>query len=343
MMSLKSDQIFRIDLRMLVDKLRKIYGKNRRRIEYTLFGEPIFSPYPIIRLRNKIIRGYPISDSRLHYLEFIPHRHRVFTLDSSLKMLFNLGPYKIIIAKIVAGIWRGFNKIVDFNPIMRINMVENRREAAEWLLRIELEAFLNIVDRIGFNDYCILDRGLMALPAFKKSTRELIERLDKIVSAKGGILVGISKASQLSLNTGQGLLGYLVYFANKRLPKTPWYYYPIFRTSSLPSWYIGDICVVKFSHEVENVFRIDVSRNSLYRTDIKHILGEIAFLQDPGIPGYPYPVKSVHDEAKIGRDEYEIFKHRFMEILEEEGILKQFLADIDSVSFREKFLLGDFS
>ncbi|OYT30591.1 MAG: hypothetical protein B6U94_06410 [Thermofilum sp. ex4484_79] len=338
MLSYKELGVSLTDLRMVLDRLRRIYEYRSKVIEFTITGEPIVSPYPVLKVCGRVVRGYTISESRLRSIEPIPHRKRVLTADASMKTLFDLGNMKIVVAKVALGVWRGVSRIYTSQPLRRLAIVSTRQEAAEWLLRIELEAIMGNMHRIGVNDYCILDRGLMAVPAFRSSTRMLFEKLDVMAYRRGAILVGISKSSQISLNTGESLIGYLIRFASKRLPYTPWYYYPVFRSSNMPPWYIGEISVAKFDGWSENAFRVDISKNSLKSRYVETIMGEIAYMQDPGTPGYPYPVKGVHRESKISRDELEVLRMSFLEVLREEKLYDKFTSDLGTASFREKYL-----
>ena len=321
------------DINMVLDKLRLVYL--RRKAKALIDYEEV---YPVLKVKNRRILGLPIRISRLKVLDAIPHSKRVLSVDAGLKVLFDCGAFKIILAKVAAGMWIGREKVLEPEPIKRITLVWDKFEAAEWLLRVEIEALLSIVHLLKAGDYCILDRCLMAMPAFRKSTKEFFEKLDHVLSSRGAILVGVSKASQLRLNTGESLIGYLLHLADRRLRGVAWYYYPIFRESELPPWYLGSICVAKLGPDVEHAFRIDISRKALASRDIGDILGEVAFLQDPATPGYPYPAKGVHDMTKISEEELEMERMRFLELLDEEGLLKNFIADVRSVTFKERYL-----
>lgn len=322
----------------VIKELKRMYNAPRS-MELTLNGKVILSPYPILRIGSRILRGYYISYSRFKSLDPIPHAKRVLAVDASIKVLYNCGPYKIVVSKIAWGLWRGFNKRIG-GKRYAIAIVLNRSEAAEWLLEIELQEVLKRVNLVGKGDYILLDRALMAVPALRRATRERFEKLDKLVNSRRAILVGICKSSRLKLNTGESLIGYLAYLATRRLKGVSWYYYPIFRHSTLPPWYIGDIVVSKLGEDSEEVFRIDISRRALLTRDIEIVLGELAFMQDHGIPGYPYPLKGVHDESRISDDELKWIALRFLDELKEEGILEKFIVTTRSSSFRERYLWG---
>ncbi|RLE81906.1 MAG: hypothetical protein DRJ51_02775 [Thermoprotei archaeon] len=327
------------DLQEVIATIKKVYI-DRRALEYDLLGEPILSPYPILRIAGRVIRGYHVTPDRFRTLDPLPHGRRVLALDASLKVLFNCGSFKVIVSKVTWGIWRGF--VCEDSGIfpIRIKVVWDKHEAAEWLLMVELASALKLLSRIRYGDYLLMDRSLMAVPSLRRETRKLFEKLDSIASAKGVTLIGITKVSQIRLNTGESLVGYLLYLANKRLKNLAWYYHPIFKQSSLPSWYMGDIVVAKLAEDAENAFRIDVSRRALMSHSLEQIMGELAFMQDPATPGYPYPLKSVHNASRFTEEELERIAAHFLELLEERGLLSKFLSDIRSSNFKEKYLWG---
>jgi len=329
------------DISMVLDKLKKIYVDNRRIVQYTLEGLPILYPYPVLRMSSKEVKGVPITQSYFRHLEEIPHTKKVLSTDASIKVLFNLGTMKIVEAKVVAGIWKGLDKIKMHGPTKRVTLIENKEQAAEWLIRIEVEEITKLVCYLGFGDYVLLDRSLSIPPLLKKSTRLMVEKLDRIVSAKGAILIGVTKSSKLSLNTGESVIGFLINLGEKIYKGLPWFYHPLYREESLPSWFLGDIVVAKLSELGENAFRIDISRRSLRRWSIERILGELAFIQDIAMPGYPYPLRAVHEMAKISENELEVDRMLFLEILKDKSFEKDFLSDLKSSSFREKYLWGD--
>jgi len=331
----------RSDIALIFDKLRKIYVDNRRIIQYTLEGYPILNPYPVLKIKNKEVKGVVIQREYFRYLNEIPHNKKILSVDASIKVLFNLGTMRIVEAKVAAGVWQGLNKAKIRGPVKRLTIIEKKEEAAEWLMRIEFEEIMKLSYLISPGDIVILDRSLSIPPLLKKSTRNLVETLDKIVSSKGGILVGLTKSSKLSLNTGESVVGYLINLGEKIYRGLPWFYHPLFREDSLPKWFLGDIVVAKLSELGENAFRIDISRKSLKRYSIEEILGKLSFVQDIAIPGYPYPLKAVHELAKISDNELEVDKMLFLDILKDKSFENDFLSDLKSANFRERYLWGD--
>ena len=326
------------DVLLLLEDLRKMYMGASSQL--TLLGRQA-SPYPLMRTAGRVIRGLPVLDSRLRFLEPIPHRRRVAAVDASIKTLFDLGAARVVESKVVAGVWKGFERYVVLGPYKRLALVRDRVEAGEWLLRIELELALRVLQRLGPSDYLLLDRALVAPPSLRDSTQRVFRKLERLASAKGVALVGIVKRSRLKLNTGESLIGYVVALAERRLPGVAWYYHPVFKESLLPEWMLGDVFVVRFSELAEGAFRVDVSRRYLSSRDWERVMGELAFVQDLATPGYPYPLKAVHDMARIGDHEAELDKLRILEILRSEGLEHYFLADLKSATFKERSLWGE--
>ena len=157
----------------------------------------------------------------------------------------------------------------------------------------------------------------------------------------GMTLVGIPKNSRLPLDTGENLLGYLSKMAGRRLRGVGWFYYPVFRPERLPAWMLGEVSIVKFSGMDDSVFRVDLSRRALVRRDPEDILGELAFLQDFAVPGYPYPLKAVHEESRMSQGEVELDRLLLMEMLGKEGLETSVLVDSRSVNFKERVIWGE--
>ena len=329
------------DILLVLNKLKKMYIDDRRIPQYTLYGVPVLNPYPVLKVKGKLLKGPPISESKLKYLEPIPHSKKTLAVDASIKVLFNIATMRIVEAKVVAGIWRGSKEVIVTPPIKRIYIVESKEEAGEWLVRVEIEAALKLVNKLNPGEYILLDRSLQIPISCKESTKLLVKKLEELASIKGVVLVGLVKRSKLSLNTGESVIGYLVGYAEKYFKNLPWYYYPLFKESTLPENFLGNIAVVKFSEKNDNAFRIDISRKALRYLDVANIVSELAFLQDSALPGYPYPLKAVHDMAKISEHELDVDRMMFIELLKEHKLDRFFLDDIRSSDFREKHLWGD--
>jgi len=324
------------DILIIVEKLRKMYGETA---QMTMLGN-LAEPYPILRVGKRAVRGLPVSDSRLRYFEPIPFRGRVAAVDASIKVLFDLGTAKIVESKVAAGVWRGFEREFTLGPVKRLALIEDKREAGEWLLRLELEFALRISHRLSYGDYLLLDRGLLCPPFLKSSTRRIFEKLDRTMASKGGVLVGVVKRSGMSLNTGESVVGYVASLAESRLPGVAWYYHPLFKESALPGWVLGDISIVKFSELSDAAFRVDISWSSLAARDLERIIGELGFIQDLATPGYPYPLKAVHDMSLISEHEVDLDRFRLLDRLLKEGFEGKLRADMRVSTFKERYFWG---
>ncbi|RLE44138.1 hypothetical protein DRJ16_02805 [Candidatus Woesearchaeota archaeon] len=328
------------DLRLVIEHLRDIYINRKKILTYTLYGEPVLRPHPYTKIGGRKIRGPPISESYLRSFDIVEHYSPVIAVDASIKTLLNLGSFRIVVSKVVAGLWKGIKRKALLGPYKRIRVIEDKEEAGEWLLRLELEIAIKAARRFEAR-YCLLDRSLVFPPSLKESTFKLAQKLDNLISAKNGYLVGVVKSSKLSLNTGESLIGYLISMAGARLRGLTWYYHPVFREHILPDWFIGDIVVARLSESIENALRIDISRKTLRKIPLERIIGELAFMQDIATPGYPYPLKAVHNLATISDSELQMDKIILLDILEKEGLGKCVFSSLSACNFREKYFWGD--
>ena len=328
------------DVELLIEKLRRVYEEERRYVQLTLDGRVVVKPVPVLRAFGRVVRGVPVDDSRLRVLEPLPHRKPILAVDASVKVLFNLGSSKIIVSKAVALIYEGFER-VEKMWVKRIGLVESKFQAGEWLLRVEFELALTALRKLRGGGYLLLDRSLLVPPILRPSTRGLVKRVERRAASSGVVLVGIPKTTRLSLDTGESFLGYLARVAERRMRGAAWYYYPIFKPDSLPAWVLGELAIVKFSELSDSVFRIDISKRSLLYRDCEEVLREIAFLQDLGVPGYPYPLKAVHEESRMNSNEVELDRLLLLEYLKREGLDTRVLVDSKSVSFKERCLWGE--
>ncbi|MCS7386764.1 MAG: DNA double-strand break repair nuclease NurA [archaeon GB-1867-005] len=326
------------DFRTIVGELERMFIGKVESPQWTLTGELITNPYPVIRDRGKVIRGIPIRIENFHRLEVKKHSRKVLSVDASLKILFDCGTFQIALAKVSCSIWRGRQRIYEVEPIIRAKLVKSRLEAMEFLFKVEVESAISAASRLSRGDYCILDRPLIAIPAYKEDTRRILDRLCEYFHMQGVRLIGVTKASKLEVNTGESLLGFLLHKSSELFADSGWYYYPIFRLRQYPKWYLGAISIVKFSHDTDHIFRVDINRRDvLDSTIIGEYLSEVAYLQDPATPGYPYPLKSCHEEAKIGRQELAYLRLTFLESLNP-SLRARFISNLKSTSFKEEKL-----
>lgn len=321
------------DVEILIEKLSTIYSEKNRAVQLTLTGEPA-RPYPRLEVAGRTIYGSPITDSGFRYIEEAPHSRPVYAVDAGAKILFDLGAYKIIVAKVAAAVWRGPMRIRTLGPIKRIKVVDNLNDAAEWLAEIEIEAASRYARQYGTSSYILLDRPLMHPPSgrVKRAFQKLFENAWRVV--------GVPKSSRLKLSTGESLIGYIYRRGEKIYKGAPWAYHPLFRNLSRIKLFRGSIAVAKLSPQGAP-FRFDVSWKLVERVGVERVLGELAYIQDPSSPGYPYPLKAVHQMSRIGENELELDRMLLLEELSDTGIGKMLLSDSKSVGFKKKYIWGE--
>lgn len=331
----------RADVEILAEKLKRVFEDKRRYLQVTLDGTVVTKPVPLLNLFGRVVRGLPVDASKLRVLEPVPHAKLTLAVDASVKVLFNLGASTIVESKVAVVAYEGVRRVWE-RKVKRVALVSSKFETAEWLARIEFEAAHKALTGLAGSGYLLMDRSLTVAPLYRPSTRGVIEKVERRALAAGLVPVGIPKKTKLALDTGEGALGYIARMASRRLGGCAFYYYPLFREESLPPWMLGNPAVAKLSELSSSVLRVDVSRRALARVDCGDVLGEIAFLQDPSSPGYPYPLKAAHEESKIGESELEVDRMALTELLREWGVGDPLLAQSAAyASFKERSLWGD--
>jgi len=315
----------RVDLELLVLKLRELYSSSSS--DKLLF--------PVVKIGKVEVRGPPINERFLRYLEPIPSKKRFLALDASLKVLLDLNFCKVVVAKVSVGIWYKGRRIFSPEPRIRVAVVKNKSEAGEWLLGVELEEASRHVSRLRTGDYCLLDRGFIAYPRMSTSLKLIVKRTIEKSIDLGVLLVGIPKKSSVKLNNGLNALSLIARIAHKRFPDMAWYYYPLLEERRGLTF--GSSAVVKFSEESNVVFRADLIGGEF---DVGVVLGEISYLQDISLPGYPYPLKAVHEEARISDFELDCLRGMILDLLEGEGLIGYVVDDLNTTSFKERYLWG---
>ena len=331
----------RADVEVLAEKLRRIFEERRRSVQVTLDGLVVAKPVPVLNLFGRVVRGIPVDSSKLRVLEPLPHRKLVVAADASAKILFNLGAVMIVESRVVVVAFRGIKRVWE-RAAKRVSLVAGRFEAAEWLTRVEYEAVAKALAELSGAGYLLMDRSLTVAPLYRLTTRELVRKVEARALALGLTPVGVLKRTRLALDTGEGALGYIARMAEKSLGGAAWYYYPLFKEEGLPPWMLGAPAAAKLSELSRSVLRIDVSRRALARFDCGEVLGEIAALQDPSSPGYPYPLKAAHEAARISEREVEADRIVLLDLMRDWGVEEKLFADSAAyASFKERGLWGD--
>jgi len=321
----------RPDLDRLLEDLHDALQPRRRHAQLTLDGEPA-APVPLIRVAGRTVKGWPISPDRIRYLEPASWPGPVYAVDAGAKVLLDLGAYKVVEAKVAAAEWRGLRRTRTFGPVKRVKLFADLSEAAEWLLRIELEAAARYA-RHSPGALILLDRPLVAAgPSARRLFELLLERAWRVV--------GVAKNSSLRLSSGEGLIGYLYRLGEERMPGLPWYYHPLFPGLERRRWALGSVAVARLSPRGP-AFRFDVHWRLADRVGVDAALGWLASLQDPGAPGYPYPLKAVHQDSRIGREELEMDRMLLMERLEASGLGGAVRAAAAAVAYKRRYIWGE--
>lgn len=331
----------RADVEILAERLRRIFEERKRSVQVTLDGVVVTKPVPVLSLFGRVIRGIPVDASKLRVLEPLPHRKLVVAADASAKILFNLGAAIVVESRVVVVAFRGVKRVWE-RSAKRVALVTGRFEAAEWLARVEYEAAVKALADLAGAGYLLMDRSLTAAPLYRLTTRELIRKVEARALALGLIPIGVPKRTRLALDTGEGALGYIARMAEKSLGGAAWCYYPLFKEEGLPPWMLGAPSVARLSELSRSVLRFDVSRRALARYDCGEVLGEIASLQDPSSPGYPYPLKAAHDASRISEREVEADRIALLELMRDWGVEEKLFADSAAyASFKERGLWGE--
>lgn len=318
------------DVKMLVEKLAEIYRHKGVPVQLTLTGEPA-RPHPVLKVGGVAVRGPPISETRLRAVEEVPHNFTVFAVDAAARVLFSAGPYIIVSAKVVAGVWKGLERLRIIGPVKRIALFESLRDAGDWLASVELEAAYRFA-RENPGAFFLLDRPLVPPPGSRA------HKVYKALSERAWRLIGLPKSSGMKTSTGEGLAGYLSKIASRVLGDLPWVYYPV---AELPKLGLA-VAAVRLAPR-SPVFRLDLSWKVAEMYDAADVAGMLAYLQDFSSPGYPLPLKIVHELSRISGDELEMDRALFLEEVNVTGVARDLLEDAAGSEFKVKYLWGGLS
>ncbi|MEM2245085.1 MAG: DNA double-strand break repair nuclease NurA [Thermofilum sp.] len=318
------------DVKMLVEKLAEIYRQGGKPVQLTLTGEPA-RPHPVLKLGGLTIRGPPVSETRFRAIEEVPHNFTVFAVDAAARLLFDAGPYKIVSAKVVAGVWRGLERLRIIGPVKRIALFESLQDAGDWLAAVELEAAYRFA-RENPGAFFLMDRPLAA-PAASRARRAL-----KALTERSWRVIGLPKSTSVKVSTGEGLAGYLSKLAGRVLAGLPWVYYPVVEQPKLGL----AVAAVKLASSGP-VFRLDLTWRMAESYDVADVAGMLAYLQDFSSPGYPLPLKIVHELSRISGDELEMDRALFLEEVSLTGVARSLLEDAAGSEFKTRYLWGGLS
>lgn len=287
---------------------------------------------PVLKLERDVILGLPIDTSRFFTFGTYPHNKVTLSVDASLKVIFDCGAFKVLSAKVSRAVWRGRRRCGFFEPIKRAEIIWSRADAVEFLVEAEVDAALSFIEHLRDGDLCVLDRPLMLYPRYSERIKQKLMDFSRRMGENNVALVGVSKSSRLKLNTGEPLIGYLSYLSERLGVEAPWSYMPVF-DGRPEGWCLGEVTVTKFSKDSKYAFRVDVLAE-----DELEVLSMLSYLQDEATPGYPYPIRLAHEEAKMSEQELISDRSLLLEALASAGVIDRFLASVKSMSFKEEFL-----
>lgn len=318
------------DVKMLVEKLNELYRLGGKGVQLTLEGT-VARPYPVAKINGAKIRGPPITESRFRVLDEIPHNLDIVSVDAAARILFDAGSYKIVSAKVVAGVWRGVERVKLVGPYKRIQLFEDLKTAGDWLAEVELEAVLRLVREYP-NSFVLLDRPLVFTPGTRASRAYLM------LLKRNWRLIGIPKSTSMRVSTGESLVGYLSRLADKNFKGMPWVYYPVFEAPHVQPGGLA-VSVARLSGEAPP-FRVDVPYIAAERLDAEEVAGLLAYLQDFSSPGYPMPLKMVHELSRISENELDLDRSLLLEDLSMSGVSTRMLEDAAGSEFKARYIWG---
>lgn len=322
----------RPDVDRLIEDLASALQPPREPAQLTLYGEPA-PPQPVLHAAGHTLRGRPVAPEALRPIEPAMYEGPVYAVDAGAKILLDLGAYKVVEAKVAAAEWRGASRTRTFGPVKRIRLFADLSEAAQWLAAIEAEAAARYA-RHSPGSLVLLDRP-MAAPR-----RGAAGRAFRLLLSRTWRVVGVAKTSRIRLTTGEGLLSYLQALGDERLPGRPWLYHPVFPGLRGRGWALGDVAVARLS-PFGPAFRVDIDWRLLDRVGCEAVAGWLAGMQDPAAPGYPYPLRAVHQMSRIGREELELDRMLLMERLERAGLGAAVRNAAAAVAYKKRYIWGE--
>jgi len=318
------------DVKILVEKLSEMYRRGAGGVQLTLEGTPA-KPYPVAKIHGARIRGPPISESRFRVVDELPHNFHVVSVDAAARILFDAGSYKILSAKVVAGVWRGVERVKLVGPYKRIQLFESLKEAGSWLAEVELEAALRLVREYP-SAFILFDRPLVFTPESRSS------RAYSMLLKRTWRVIGVPKSTSLRVSTGESLLGYLLRLGEKYFKGLPWVYHPVLENPRVQPGGLA-VSVARLSPGAPP-FRVDAPYALAERLDAEEVAGMLAYLQDFSSPGYPLPLKIVHELSRISQDELDLDRSLLLEDLSLSGVSTRMLEDAAGSEFKSRFIWG---
>lgn len=155
------------------------------------------------------------------------------------------------------------------------------------------------IDVLDNGDFIVLDNALKA-----SITNEGIyfNRLYEKAVAKGVIVSGLTKTTQLLTKTGDSIIGYL----NNISPEGAWYYYPVLNIEDKE--HPAEMFFVKLHKSSSYIFRFEIYKKQ-YNDDANIIFPLLALnSKDPVFLGYPYGLLYIDRISRVSNHESELLK-----------------------------------
>ncbi|RLF23840.1 MAG: hypothetical protein DRN15_01840 [Thermoprotei archaeon] len=302
-----------IEARQLMEDIERAIKTLSVTRQHSSFTQPFV---PLFKLRRKSIEGEEVFIDSFRPLRRIRHNKTVAAVDSSLKLIMDLGAFKIYLVKIAGAVFRG--AIHEKSTIMlRLGLVTSREEALRLMMKYERQVAAELLEE-NAPSYLMLDGSLNPIVEGLKED-SLIRLLEK-AEEYGCRVLAFAKSSRIVYDDVP--ISLILDFMARHLGLSSWICYPLLHRGRLT------VAMVKLSPDSRRIFRLDIWGLG----DVLTIASEIAYLQDDALPGYPYPLVRAHRDSRIEKAEAEYVRC----ILEE----KISLRDLDTVSFRRNELEG---
>ena len=280
---------------VLKDDLIKLASRLRLVYTHALYASSL---KPLLRVRQLTLKGVKINDSFFHEIKPLLTDERICSLDSSLKLIMDFGSLKIYVIKAALEVFED-NEIKDTRIVLRLVSAYSKKEALKEVTRVEYSLAEELIKRYKPR-ILLLDRSLTSLKDF----RLRLNRLFNSAYENKCSIVGFSKSSNLMLEDGTPLIGYLV-LRGKLLGLSSWYYHPIFPEDMYRDVLPARVIIAKLSPNEYHAFRTDIYSPW---SEVEHIISKVASLQDPALPGYPYPLIRAHRDSKISLTECQVVR-----------------------------------
>ena len=176
------------------------------------------------------------------------------------------------------------------------------RRFAEWSYAREL-----VAKELGERDIFVKDGSLQT--GFKGEII-LANQLYKIALSKKVYVTGLSKSCRLITNKGDSLISIVDFLAEKKFPKSKWYFHPIYKITKADNQ--ADLYFVKLHEHSAYPFRFDIyveQSEKLDKDEREMIVSNLASNSaDLSFPGYPYGLIKVDQLSRVAYRELETHK-----------------------------------